>query len=80
MSVAIIKSKKVEKHNDVFILHVGFKHYDLGVQIHSWGVRFMFIWWHVCVHLKLMKKLILKFSLWLYYKLPKRKRKTVWEL
>jgi hypothetical protein len=40
MSVAIIKSKKVEKHNDVFILHVGFKHYDLGVQIHSWGVRF----------------------------------------
>jgi len=41
MNVAIIKSKKVEKHNDIFLLHLGYKHYDLGVQIHSWGVRFI---------------------------------------
>jgi hypothetical protein len=51
-SFVVIKSKKVEKHNDVFILHLGYKHYDLGIQVHSWGVRFMFIWWHVCFHLK----------------------------
>ena len=52
MNVAIIKSRYVEKHNEIFIFHVGFKHYDLGVQIHNWGIRFMFIWWHVCIHLK----------------------------
>ena len=26
----IIKSKRVEKHNDLFLLHIGYKHYDLA--------------------------------------------------
>ena len=51
-SIGIVKSKYVEKHNDIFLLHWGDKHYDLGIQIHSWGIRFMFIWWHVCLHFK----------------------------
>lgn len=55
MSVAIIKSWKVEKHNDVFIIHIGYKHYDLGFQIHTWGIRLMLIWWHVCIHFEPVK-------------------------
>lgn len=48
----IIKSKRVEKYNDLFLLHIGYKHYDLGIQVHGWGIRFMFIWWHVIFHFK----------------------------
>jgi hypothetical protein len=47
-----VKSKNVTKDNDVFIIHIGYKHYDLGIQIHTWGVRVMLIWWHYCLHLK----------------------------
>jgi len=50
MTIHTLKSWKVAKRNDIFLLHVGFKHYDLGIQVHSWGLRFMFIWWHVCIH------------------------------
>ena len=50
MSATFIKSKSVCKNNDVFILHVGFSHYDVGVQIHKWGIRVMLIWWHTCIH------------------------------
>jgi hypothetical protein len=49
MEIKIIKSEYVNKHNDVFLLHMGYKHYDLGFQVHSWGLRFMFIWWHLCI-------------------------------
>ena len=49
MTIRFIESKKVQKDNDIFLLHLGYKHYDLGFQIHSWGLRFMFIWWHLCV-------------------------------
>ena len=28
----------------------------------------------------MVKKLILKVALWLHYRLPKRKRKSIWEL
>lgn len=52
MKPYIIKSKRVEKHNDLFLLHIGYKHYDLGIQVHGWGLRFMFIWWHVIIHFK----------------------------
>ena len=47
-----VKSKNVTKDNDVFIIHIGYKHYDLGIQIHTCGVRVMLIWWHYCLHLK----------------------------
>ncbi len=52
MRVAIVKSRNVCKNNDVFILHVGFGYYDLGVQIHSYGFRLMFVWWHICINWK----------------------------
>jgi len=43
MKPYVIKSKRVEKHNDLFLLHIGYKHYNLGIQVHRWGIRFMFI-------------------------------------
>ena len=52
MNLSVIKSKRVCKNNDVFLIHIGYKWYDLGFQIHEWGLRFMFIWWHVCIHFK----------------------------
>ena len=55
-NIGIVKSKYVNKYNDKFIFHIGFKHYDLGFQIHEWGIRFMFIWWHVCIHFKLKQR------------------------
>ena len=50
MGFAIIKSKNVTKDNDIFLLHLGFKHYDFGIQIHKWGIRIMLVWWHLCIH------------------------------
>ena len=50
MDIKIIKSRNVAKSNEVFILHIGIGCYDLGIQIHKWGLRFMLIWWHVCIH------------------------------
>jgi hypothetical protein len=50
MELSIIKSKIVCKDNDVFLIHVGFKNYDLGFQVQSWGLRIMLIWWHLCIH------------------------------
>lgn len=50
MKGSIIKSKNVFSDNDIFLIHVGYKHYDLGFQVHSWGVRVMLIWWHFCIH------------------------------
>ena len=50
MDLAIIKSQKVYKYNDIFILHIGFKNYDLGIQLHNWGIRIMLIFWHICIH------------------------------
>jgi hypothetical protein len=47
-----IKSKHVIKNNDIFIIHIGYKHYDLGLQVHSWGLRIMLIWWHYCIKIK----------------------------
>jgi hypothetical protein len=50
MSGAFIKSSRVCKDNGLFILHIGYKHYDLGFQVHDWGLRIMLIWWHYCIH------------------------------
>jgi len=50
MEAVIIKSEKVCKNNDKFILHIGISHYDLGFQVHEWGLRIMLIWWHICIH------------------------------
>jgi len=50
MEARFIKSKNVCKDNGKFILHVGYNHYDFGIQVHEWGVRVMLIWWHWCFH------------------------------
>jgi hypothetical protein len=50
MKAEVIKSIHVCKSNDIFLLHIGFKHYDLGFQVHEWGLRLMLIWWHVCFY------------------------------
>ena len=50
MKTAIVKSKYVNKDNGILIIHVGYNHYDLGIQLHNWGFRIMLIWWHLCIH------------------------------
>jgi len=52
MDIAVIRSKYVEKNNGLFITHIGGKGFDFGLQIHSWGIRIMLIWWHICIHIK----------------------------
>ena len=52
MEAKFIKSITVCKNNGKFIIHIGYKHYDLGLQIHDWGIRIMLIWWHLCIHFK----------------------------
>lgn len=50
MKTAIIKKDYVNRNNEVFIIHLGYKQYDLGIQVHNWGIRIMLIWWHLCIH------------------------------
>jgi hypothetical protein len=50
MKFNLLKSKVVEKKNDIFLLHIGSGVYDLGIQIHKWGgIRIMLIWWHFII-------------------------------
>jgi hypothetical protein len=48
----ILKSKSVIHNSEKFLLMVGHKHYNLGFQIQDFGIRFMFIWWHICINFK----------------------------
>ncbi len=50
MKIATIKSRTVCKDNGLFIVHIGFGCYDIGIQVHKWGIRIMLIWWHICTH------------------------------
>ena len=50
MTFSKIKSKHVCKDNELFIVHIGFGRYDIGVQVHKWGIRIMLIWWHIFIH------------------------------
>jgi len=52
MDAHLIKSVTVCKNNGIFIIHIGISHYDLGIQVHNWGIRIMLIWWHLCIHVK----------------------------
>ena len=50
MTAHILKSKTVCSNSELFLLMIGIKHFNFGIQIHKWGIRFMFIWWHLCIH------------------------------
>lgn len=50
MKIDAIQSSKVFTDNEKFVFMVGHKHYNLGFQVKSWGIRFMFIWWHIVIH------------------------------
>jgi len=52
MKLIIIKSEVVCNNNELFVIHIGYKDYDLGFQIHDWGIRIMAIWWHLCIRFK----------------------------
>lgn len=52
MIVNILKSKTVCNNNSIFVAHIGYKHYDFGLQVHEWGIRFMLVWWHICINIK----------------------------
>ena len=50
MRIGIVKSIDVCKDSGYFILHIGIKKHDLGIQVHEWGIRLMIIKWHICIH------------------------------
>ena len=50
MNIHILRSYQVGKDNSKFIFHIGFKWYDLGFQVHKWGLRIMLVWWHICIY------------------------------
>lgn len=37
------------KMDPIFALRLNFAQWYLGFAIEDWGVRLMFVWWHVCV-------------------------------
>ncbi len=45
-----IKARYVCRDNGWFLLNIGVGSYQLGIQLHPWGLRIMLIWWHVFVH------------------------------
>lgn len=51
----ILKSKTVYMSSEYFMLMIGFKHYNLGIQFQDHGIRLMLIWWHVCIHYRWAK-------------------------
>ena len=56
MVVNILKSKTVCLNSGRFMINIGFSHYNLGVNFHTWGIRLMLIWWHICIHFKNLNK------------------------
>jgi len=52
MEIVSVKSKIVCHSSEIFLLMAGHKHFNLGLQIHNWGIRFMLIWFHVCIRFK----------------------------
>ena len=51
MEIVALKSKTVNQDSETFMLIVGHRHLNFGIQVHSWGLRLMLIWWHVCIRL-----------------------------
>lgn len=51
MKISTIRAKSVCRDNGEFIIHAGVGIYDIGFQIHGWGLRVMLIYWHVCIHI-----------------------------
>ena len=52
MIIHTIKSKYVCHNSEKFMLVIGHRHWNLGIQIQSFGIRFMLIWIHVIIHIK----------------------------
>ena len=50
MKVLIVESiYVVGSTNEPFSLALAYKHYELGVKIHRYGLRIMLIWWHILI-------------------------------
>lgn len=49
IKISSIKSKHVFHTSETFLLIVGHRHWNFGIQVHDWGIRFILIWWHVCI-------------------------------
>lgn len=51
MSFDIVNSKSVCKDNGRFLLTIGFREYNLGIQIcQNISIILMLIFWHICIH------------------------------
>ncbi len=50
MKIHTLKSETVCHNSERFLIMVGVGHYNLGFQFQNWGIRFMLIWWHICIH------------------------------
>lgn len=40
----------VAKDVDHFIVMIGSGIWNLGIQVHPWGVRVMLVFWHICIN------------------------------
>lgn len=50
MKILIVKSiYVVGSTNEPFSLALAYKHWSLGVKVHSIGLRIMLIWWHILI-------------------------------
>jgi hypothetical protein len=56
MSWSIGKSKYIGGgklfHFEICVLY----HYQIGIIIHEWGIRFMLLYWHLCWHRNIEKR------------------------
>lgn len=51
MNISTIKSRMVGNGNRrFFVAEIGSDPWHVGICVYDWGVRLMFIFWHVCIH------------------------------
>jgi hypothetical protein len=50
MKIRTIKSIDVTLNSEMFLLIIGHRHWNLGIQFQYWGIRLMLIKWHICIH------------------------------
>ena len=50
MKIHTLKSTTVYHNSERFLLMIGHRHWNFGIQIQNWGMRFMLLCWHVCIH------------------------------
>jgi hypothetical protein len=48
--VNVIRSRDVCSSDVRFTAELGIRWHTIGIKVYPWGVRFMLVWWHYCLH------------------------------